>query len=304
VDVLIIENALAIPMHVPLGLAIADFIAETSIPTIAHGHDFAWERERFRLNCVQGILDHAFPPNLPSVRHAVINSPAARALKERLGVEPVVVPNVMDYATPPPQPSWDKEAFRRSIGIEPGEVMLLQPTRVVPRKGIELAIELAQKLRDAHGIRASLVVTHKAGDEGMEYYGRLVGLAQEKGVPLLYVADEMDEASTWDAYHHADFVTYPSLYEGFGNALLETVYFKKPALVNRYGVYAADIGSLGFDFVEIDGAVTDRAVLEVCRLLEDPLRREAAVEKNYGLARRHFSYEVLEGCIKALLEDF
>ena len=33
--------------------------------------------------------------------------------------------------------------------------------------------------------------------------------------------------SLWDAYIYADFVTYPSLYEGFGNALLETIYFQK-----------------------------------------------------------------------------
>ena len=45
----------------------------------------------------------------------------------------------------------------------------------------------------------------------------------------------------WDAYPHADLVTYPSLYEGFGNALLETIYFKRLAVVNRYPVYVADL---------------------------------------------------------------
>ena len=54
-EVLIPQNILAIPMHVPLGLAATEVIAETSIPTIAHHHDFTWERERFALNAAGDI---------------------------------------------------------------------------------------------------------------------------------------------------------------------------------------------------------------------------------------------------------
>ena len=36
----------------------------------------------------------------------------------------------------------------------------------------------------------------------------------------------------FDIYPHADLVTYPSYYEGFGNAFLEAVYFRKPVVVN------------------------------------------------------------------------
>ena len=35
---------MTIPVHVPLGLAMTEVIAETSMRTIAHHHDFAWER--------------------------------------------------------------------------------------------------------------------------------------------------------------------------------------------------------------------------------------------------------------------
>ena len=47
VDLLIVENALSIPMNIPLGLAITEVIAETGIPAIGHHHDFFWERQRF-----------------------------------------------------------------------------------------------------------------------------------------------------------------------------------------------------------------------------------------------------------------
>ena len=43
IDVLVPQNALAIPMHIPLGIALTEIIAETGIPTIAHHHDMWWE---------------------------------------------------------------------------------------------------------------------------------------------------------------------------------------------------------------------------------------------------------------------
>jgi glycosyltransferase involved in cell wall biosynthesis len=51
------------------------------------------------------------------------------------------------------------------------------------------------------------------------------------------VPDAPDRPSLWELYAHADFITYPSLYEGFGNAFLEAVYFKKPLLINRYAIF-------------------------------------------------------------------
>jgi hypothetical protein len=43
IDLLVTENVLTIPMHIPLGIALTELIAETQIPTIAHHHDFYWE---------------------------------------------------------------------------------------------------------------------------------------------------------------------------------------------------------------------------------------------------------------------
>ena len=51
-DLLIAENVLTIPMHIPLGLALTEVIAETQLPTIAHHYDFFWERVRFSINAV------------------------------------------------------------------------------------------------------------------------------------------------------------------------------------------------------------------------------------------------------------
>ena len=97
---MVVQNALAIPMHVPLGLALARVIEETGIPTIGHHHDFFWERQRFRLNCLPELLRQTFPPDLPSIRHVAINSLAQRDLKFFRDLDAMVVPNVFDYDTP------------------------------------------------------------------------------------------------------------------------------------------------------------------------------------------------------------
>ena len=110
--------------------------------------------------------------------------------------------------------------------------------------------------------------------------------------------------SLWDAYPHANLVTYPSTYEGFGNALLEAIYFKRLIVVNRYPVYNADIGPLGFEFIELDGFVDDNTVSKTKELLQNTERVIAMTEKNYALAQEYFSLEVLEEKLNHVLSNF
>jgi glycosyltransferase involved in cell wall biosynthesis len=309
VEYVVVENAFAIPMQLPLAQALVDLLRELNLPGLAHSHDFYWERERFAVHALGSFLDTYFPPALPGLRHAVINSAARRALRERRGLDSLLIPNVFDFDTPPPGIDEYNADFRQAIGLAPDDWLILQPTRVIPRKGIELAIELVAALDDP---RARLVITHRAGDEGFAYLEQLEAQARALGVDLRYVADQVDERrgtadggrksySLWDAYPHADFVAYPSLYEGFGNALLETIYFRRPALVNRYPVYAEDIGPLGFQFVEIDGRVTAEAVEQVRRWLDRPELAAPIVERNFQLGREHFSLATLAGRLAQIL---
>ncbi|MDJ0769701.1 MAG: glycosyltransferase family 4 protein [Ilumatobacter sp.] len=309
VDMVIVQQALALPMHLSLGVALTRVITERGLPTLAHHHDFGWERERFATSTVPGVVDECFPPVLPNVTHAVINSIARRELAARQGVDSILLPNVFDFATPPPGIDDFNRDFRQAVGVAPDDLLVLQPTRVVPRKRIDLAIELAARI-DAAGVK--LVIPHDAGDEGMEYLAELRGLAERAGVDLLHIADRVAAAravapdgtktfALWDVYPHADFVTYPSEIEGFGNALLETVYFEKPALVNRYPVYDADIGPLGFRFVECRGEITDAVVEAVEAALASPALVREMTEHNYGLGAEHFSLEALERILAAAL---
>jgi glycosyltransferase involved in cell wall biosynthesis len=166
--ILIVENAVTIPLNLPLGLAITEFIAETGYPTIAHHHDFHWERQRFQVNCVSDYLAAAFPPSLPSIRHVVINSIQSQQIASRYGLAARVIPNVMDFDSPPPASDSYSETVRADFDIRDGEYFFLQPTRVIQRKGIEHAIELMRRLE----LPAKLIISHAAGDEGTAYEHR------------------------------------------------------------------------------------------------------------------------------------
>jgi hypothetical protein len=179
-EALIVENALTIPINLPLGLALTEFIAETGYPVIAHHHDFYWERQRFMNNSVRDYLGAAFPPNLPSIRHVVINSVQAYQLASRIGVAAMVVPNVMDFDSPPAPLDEYARSARADLGLAPDQYLILQPTRIIQRKGIEHAIELTRRL----GLPAELVISHAAGDEGTDYEKRVREFAALLGVTV------------------------------------------------------------------------------------------------------------------------
>ena len=311
IDILIPQNALAIPMNLPLGIALTEFISETRLPSIAHHHDFFWERTRFSVNAVPEYLDMAFPPDLSNVRDVVINQEAQEQLALRKGISSLVIPNVFDFENPPAPPDEYAADVREELGLSPEDIFILQPTRVVPRKGIEQAIKLVSLLKNPN---CKLVISHEAGDEGYEYLGMLQQLAREEEVDLRIVADRVGEVrqhdsrgrkvyTLWDLYPHADFVTYPSLYEGFGNALLEAIYFRKPVLINRYSIFVRDIEPKGFNLLTMDGFVTPALAEKVGGILDNETLRKQVVDHNYEVARQFFSYAVVRRNLRALISS-
>jgi glycosyltransferase involved in cell wall biosynthesis len=305
IDMLVAQNLLTIPIHLPLGLAMTEFIAETQIPTVAHHHDFYWERTRFSVNAVGDYLRMAFPPNLPNIEHVVINSAAQEELAHRTGIASVIIPNVLDFEKPPEADEKDTLAFRRRIGLNPEDFLILQPTRIVQRKGIEHAIDLIHQLQDPH---FKLLISHEAGDEGFEYAEWLTEHAREHGVDLRLIGTRVpgapDRPSLWELYAHSDFITYPSLYEGFGNAFLEAIYFKKPLLINRYAIFVRDIEPKGFDLIVMDGFLTKKIVQKVRDVVEQPVLRERMTARNYAVAKRHYSYATLGRQLDNLMANF
>ena len=310
-DVLLVQNALSLPVNIPLGKALTEFIIETGIPTIAHHHDFYWERQRFHSYAAMDYHRAYFPPAQPNIQHVVINSIAGSQLSRRTGATWRVIPNVMDFKTPPPGIDDYNQDIRREIGFDDDSYLILQPTRLVSRKGIETSVELISRLKQDN---CTLVIPHEAGDEGVTYRERIEEYAEFMGVNLRLIPDRISKNrgtnakgekifTLWDVYPHADLVSYPSLYEGYGNAFVEAIYFRKPILVNRYQIYEADIEPLGFKVISFNGFITNNIVERVRQMLGNKEQLHEMTEKNYMLGWRYLSYEMLEEKLEALLTN-
>ena len=309
-ELLVIENALAIPLNIPLGLAITEVISETGIKAIAHHHDFFWERERFLISAVWDYLDMSFPSYLPSIYHVVINSSADDQLNFRKGISARIIPNVMDFKNQPLSIDGYSSDVRESLGIKDDELFVLQPTRIIKRKGIEHAIELVSRL----GEKAKLVISHAPGDEGYDYGKRIQDYSALMNVKTLFASDIIKPHrsrtkegkkiySLFDVYPHADLVTYPSELEGFGNAFLEAIYFRKPIVINNHLIYTTDIKPKGFKVIEINGYITEKVVKEVKEIISNSKLNKEMVDHNYELGKRYYSYSILEQKLKGLILD-
>lgn len=309
-DLLIAENALSLPMNVPLGLALAALIAETGLPVIAHHHDFTWERPRYAINAAADYLHAAFPPTLPTIHHVVINSFAGRQLALRTGASSMLIPNVLDFDAPPPALDDYAAELRSELGIAPDDFLLLQPTRVVARKRIELAIELARRVN----LTCVLLISHAAGDEGLAYARYLRTFADLLGVRVIFAADRIDYQrgrtpdghtifALADVYQQADLVMYPSRVEGFGNAFLEAVYYRRPLVMSTYEIFKTDIQPKGFNVIGFEDFISDDTVQRARDILIDPAAALEMTRHNFELGRRHYSWPTLRTHLQTLLHE-
>jgi len=221
-----------------------------------------------------------------------------------------IIPNVMDFDSPPPDPDSYTENIRTDFGIDPGEYFFLQPTRVIQRKGIEHAVELVRRL----DLPAKLVISHASGDEGSDYEQRVREYAHLLDVTVRFESDQVQDMrgltndgrkiyTLEDVYPRADLVTYPSSIEGFGNAFLEAVYYGRPILVNNYSIYEVDIRPKGFRAVWFDGFISEDTLARVRKILLDTETAQEWAEENYQLAKRYFSFTVLERRLNSILAD-
>ena len=317
VTCLVSENASALPCHLTMGMALRRVFEGAGLEVVTHDHDFAWERgSRYETpyEGVQRIIADCFPVKLSNVRHAVINRAARASLEQRFGITgATVVPNVMDFDQPLGVLDDYNADLRPCMVLGDDDLLLFQITRIVERKGIETAIELVHRLADP---RIKLVITGTAVDDSEGgYLDRLERQIAALGLQAQVVfAGHRFNAyrgttdagakvySLGDAYAHAAACTYFSTYEGFGNAFVEAVVARRPIFVNNYEpVYWPDIGSLGFKAVMIEGGqLTDEAVAQVRRVLDDAALRRQITEHNFRLGEEHFSYQALQQLLERL----
>ena len=347
-DLLMVNNIWSVAMNIPAAIALEEIRQELGLKAVAHHHDFYWEKTVMPNRddpLIAEILDGCLPPRDPAIKHVVINSLAQASLARSKQLHATVVPNVFDFDGP----DWQVDDFnadlRQVIGLAPDDICILQATRIVARKGIELAIDLVAALNEPHRRKTlaergladgrrfteeNKIVLVMAGydqdDPTGTYLARLKKKAAGLGVDLRHISAiigperaqnaGLKRYSLWDSYTIADLVTYPSLWEGWGNQLLEAFRAKLPVVLFEYPVYLADIQQKGFDVIlfgseiegrdrldlaEISTKILQSAADQAVDLLTQPTRRKQAVETNYRIAKQNYSYSRLEDLLIDLL---
>ena len=343
IDIIVPNNIWSLGWGLPAAIGIYNAIKSTGIKAVAHNHDFYWERSKYEnptTEYIKELLETYFPPKGDNIRYVVINSIAQKELKKRKGIDATIVPNVFDFSAK----LWEEDDynsdFRDSLGIKKEDILVLQATRVTERKAIELAIDtiggLVKERNNSDLRQCNLYNGKKFTGEiifvlaGLieceeEYLNSLKKKAEKLNVKIKFANSKIDSYrhtkegvkiySLWDAYVHSDFVTYPSILEGFGNQFLEALFAKKPILVYEYPVYLTDLKKIGFNIVslgenyELDGeglVTVDRGIIkkaeqEIIVYLKDSEYRKTNVEVNFAKGRKHFSYEALGEILKSIV---
>jgi glycosyltransferase involved in cell wall biosynthesis len=178
-------------------------------------------------------------------------------------------------------PLGDRARLRDELDLA-NETLVVLPTRALARKNVEGAIGLCEVMG------ATFWLLGPAEDGYGPTLKRLLDAASldvRRGIP--------DGFAMHDVYAASDVVVMPSLWEGFGNPVLESVTHRRPLALNPYPV-AREIMSYGFDFFELSDAERLR------RFLDSP--DEGLLEHNLDIARRHFNLEALPGRLARLID--
>jgi mannosylglucosylglycerate synthase len=268
-DLVVVENVCSLPMNPPATETVATVLRGR--PAILHHHDLAWQREWFA--DVPG-----WPPDDPCWVHVVINERSRRELAER-GIEATTVYHGFATAGAPGR----RAMTRWRLAVDDGDLLVLQPTRAIARKNVAGGIAFAEAMG------ATYWLTGPAEDG---YHAELRTILDRARCPVRrHLPSGLAMA---DAYAAADVVVLPSIWEGFGAALIESALHRRPLAVANYPVLD-EIARFGFRWFPIGDPEAVRA------WLEHPDR--GLIEHNSSLARRHFSLEALAARLASVLRD-
>jgi len=222
----------------------------------------------------------------------------------KYGRLPSVVPNVRDFANPPEVNPEKIKELRDYCGVGEGDLLVVAPVRIVPRKNLKETLKLVKLLQEANpGRRVVLLFTHQEGDEGPEYLQEIEAMADEMGIERKHISDQMRDdvpGGRFDldtAFAASDVVVYtPNIggdSEGFGNAFIEGMLHRKLIISSVYPRGRDEILSRGVRAVRVDPHNLPGTIARANRILHDPAELKAFLDKNTEMGLMYFSQQAL-----------
>ncbi len=255
-DLVIVENLCSLPINSDASSLAATVLAAHEGRVVFHHHDLPWQRAGLP-------TPPNVPPHRPNSLHVTINDHSRVQLANR-GFDAVTLRNAFDLDPV----RGERERTRAEFGFAPDDVVLLQPTRAIPRKNIPAAIEFAAELARREPDRElRLWITGPAEDGYDDVFARLVA---ESVVPVTVGR----AGGAADAYAAADLILFPSTWEGFGNPVIESIAHRRAIAVGNYPVLD-ELRGFGVHLLSIDDVDSVAAWLRS----PDPAILEANVER-------------------------
>jgi glycosyltransferase involved in cell wall biosynthesis len=122
-------------------------------------------------------------------------------------------------------PRFRSDAYRRALGLGPGDLLVTYIGRIAREKNIALLLEAWDQLAPTRGT-AQLALVGR---------GPLEADIRRRQIPGVHVAGLLDGQPLSAAYASADIFAFPSATETFGNSLLEAMGSGLPPLVAAAG---------------------------------------------------------------------
>ena len=239
--ILIAHNVFSMHYNLPLTLALHKLAEIKTVKVISWNHDspYFYKNHSKELEKRPWFVLKEYNPKIAYITISPCRAKEFQALyetKKKISV----IPNGID-------PIWvfrlGKTTMRliKENNLFSADLLMIQPSRLHPRKNIELSIEVLRAFHDKN-IQAKLLLTgaydpHEK--KTLSYYNKLKDLSESLQVQkdIVIVEEHVFESgekmsANWDTvrdlYHISDLLFLPSKQEGFGLPLLEAGMMKLP----------------------------------------------------------------------------
>jgi hypothetical protein len=232
-DLVVVENLCSLPINPTASVLAARVLDDHPGRVVFRHHDLPWQRPH--LAQVDGI-----PPRRPLSLHVTTNDLSRRELAAR-GIVAVTIRLAFDLDPAP----GHRDATRRVFDFDADDVVLVQPTRAIPRKNMPGAIRFGKAVAALMPERVVKLWLTGPAEDG--YGPELDHLIATAGLPTIVGR----ATSAADVYAAAELVVLASTWEGFGLPVAEAIAFRKPLAVGHYPALD-ELTAFGLELLSID----------------------------------------------------